>query len=96
MPRWRAVVALCYLFARCRNDLLLETNQRLNAAHAERYQFIHLGSTERLTLGCSLKFDKAAIAGAHNVHIDFGARVFVILEIQEGTLSTMPTLIAAT
>ena len=38
---------------------------------------------ERLSFGRALDFDEAAIAGADDVHVHFGARVLVIFQIQQ-------------
>ena len=56
----------------------------------------HLRVVKRGFFGGGLQFDEISRAGDHNVHVDFGLRVFLIAEIQHGDAAHMPTLVAAT
>jgi hypothetical protein len=43
-----------------------------------------------------LHLDEAAVAGLHDIHVNFGAAVVVVRQIEQRLASTMPTLMAAT
>ena len=46
-------------------------------------QFIHLFTREWRTFGGALNFDEPAVAGADDVHVHFGARIFVVFQIKQ-------------
>src|SRR5260370_6021771 len=65
------------------DGLSLRPHQLLYPTAPELQQFVHLFAREWRTFGRALDFDKAAIAGADNVHIDFGERVLDIFQIKQ-------------
>ena len=75
MPSASVVVARIHVLFELGDDSLLHRDQRFDSTHAQRHHFIHLRRAEWLTLRCSLKLDESSITRAHDVHIDFGARV---------------------
>ena len=67
-----------------------------NSAGGEVEQLVELTGGKRLAFGGRLNFDEAATAGHDHVHIDFGAGIFLIAEVQHGVAEKIPTLVAAT
>src|SRR5258708_34377836 len=87
MPGVRALLSQSEIIGRLLSILLdslsLRPHQLFYPTAPELQQFVHLCAREWRTFGRALDFNKAAIAGADNVHIDFGARVLVIFQIQQ-------------
>src|SRR5229473_6462006 len=71
------------LVSRLLDRLSLRPNQLLDSLSSQLQQLIHLFAREWLSLGRALDFDEAAIPGANDVHVHFGARVFVIFQIKQ-------------
>ena len=69
--------------ARGLNCVPLQPDQLLDSLAAQFQQVVHLFARERQPLGGSLDFDETAIAGADDVHVYFGARIFVVFEIEQ-------------
>src|SRR5712692_6497401 len=76
-------IAIRRLLSRLLDSLSLCPHQLLYPAAPEFQQLVHLFTRERRAFGRALDFDEAAIAGANNVHVHFGARVFVIFQIKQ-------------
>jgi len=70
--------------------------QEANARGPERQQILHLRAGKRPAFGGRLNFHVIPAARHDQIHIHFGARVFLIAQIQQRTSSTIPTLVAAT
>src|SRR5689334_4677287 len=70
---------LCQL----RNNILLNTNERLNSTFSKSHQFVHLPAAEGLAFRSTLKLDKSSITSANDIHIHFGLGIFVVLQIEE-------------
>src|SRR5919112_6135156 len=61
----------------------LRGEERVEAGAGEREHRLHLLARERLALGRALKLYEAAVARADDVHVHGGARVLVVLEVEE-------------
>src|ERR1700674_5995204 len=88
MPRVFALLspsseAIGPLLSSLLDSLSLRPNQLFDPTAPELQQLVHLLARERRTFGRALDFDKAAIAGADDVHVHFGARVLVIFQIKQ-------------
>src|SRR6266478_7374168 len=71
------------LLSRLLDSFSLRPHQLLDSAAPELQQFVHLCAREWLSFGRALDFDKAAIAGADDVHVHFGARILLIFQIKQ-------------
>lgn len=61
----------------------LSAYQMLDTLRRKREQTVHFFARERRAFGSSLHFDETIIARANNVHINSGARIFVVFEIEQ-------------
>src|SRR5215212_2741079 len=61
----------------------LRGEERVEARAREREKLIHLFAREWLALGRALKLYETAVARADDVHVHGGARVLVVLEVEE-------------
>lgn len=68
---------------RCVYRLPLEPHQLFDSLLPQLEQTVHLFARERRALGRPLEFDEAAIAGANDIHVNFGAGIFVVFEIEQ-------------
>ncbi len=70
--------------------------QPVDAAIGQGQHRVQPVLVKRRRLGGPLDFDVAAVVDAHDVHVHFGGRVLVVVEVQHRRgLRTMPTEIAA-
>ena len=53
-------------------------------ASGEREELRQFAVVEGPALGGGLHFDEAAAAGHDDVHVDFGARIFFVAEVEHG------------
>src|SRR4051812_39445064 len=72
-------------YLRCRffDGFALREQKALYALRGEDEQVVHLFAREGRALGCALNLYEATVARADDVHINFSARVFVVLQIQQ-------------
>src|SRR6266513_2544110 len=75
--------AIGQLLSSLLDSLSLRPHQLFYPTAPELQQFVHLFAREWRTFGRALDFDKAAIAGADDVHVHFGARVLLIFQIKQ-------------
>ena len=65
------------------DDFALFLDETANALVGQREQRVERRAIERLGLGGALHFDEAAVGGLDDVHVHFGARVFVVREVEQ-------------
>src|SRR5918993_1314258 len=64
------------------DDLALQRDELANAGVGQGEQRIEGVAAERVRFGRALQLDEAAVAGLHDVHVDVGARVFLVGQVQ--------------
>jgi hypothetical protein len=75
---------------------LLLAVQSLDARYREIQKLVELRAIEGVVLAGPLHFHEFPFRAHDDVHVDVGANVFVVIEIESRLPSTIPTLIAAT
>src|SRR6266446_776998 len=87
LPQTNFLPASAWLRCRSRlgslDCLSLEQNQLRDAFLSQLQQSIHLFARERRAFRRALHFNEPPIAGAYDIHVHFGARVFVIFQIEQ-------------
>ena len=65
------------------NCLPLEQYQLRDAFLSQLQQNVQLFARERRPFSRALHFNESSVAGAYHIHVHFGLRVFVVLEIEQ-------------
>src|SRR6478609_3175187 len=71
------------LLARYVDGLLLVDLKVFDSRRREVEQLVEALPVERHPLGCRLHLDEPAVAGHHDVHVDLGARVLGVVEVEQ-------------
>ena len=67
-----------------------------DALGREREQIVQVGTGQRCALGGRLDLDEAAVPGHDHVRVDLCGGVLAVVEVEQGTPSTIPHETAAT
>src|SRR5581483_759985 len=71
------------LLARSIRRVLLDAFELLDAGGCEVEQLVQPAAFERNALGGRLHLDETALAGHDHVHVDVGARVLLVVEVEQ-------------